>query len=171
MARRGDSVLVDTNAIIEAHRCRVLAALGGALWLETVERCVAELHTGAHKRPAAQRIVQASLDAVLAKVHEVSERERAEVLMRDAQMSWLDAGERDLWAHALTRSDAWVLCGPDAASLRVGIRLGFRDRLVSLEAVCANAGCRPAQKLRRNYTSAWHAQKVQEMAVQEGRWP
>ena len=45
----------------------------------------------------------------------------------------LDLGERSLWAHALTRSDAWVLCGPDKASLRFGVRLGFRERLVALE--------------------------------------
>ena len=45
----------------------------------------------------------------------------------------LDPGELDLWAHAITRNDAWILCGPDIASLRFGLRLGVRDRLVSLE--------------------------------------
>ena len=47
----------------------------------------------------------------------------------------LDPGERALWAHALTRNDDWILCGPDKASLRFGVRLGFRERLVALEAL------------------------------------
>ena len=51
--------------------------------------------------------------------------------------SLLDPGEQSLWAHALTRGDAWVLCGPDKASLRFGVRLGFRDRLVALEGLLA----------------------------------
>ena len=40
---------------------------------------------------------------------------------------------QSLWAHARKRDDAWILCGPDRASLRCGVRLGFRERLVSLE--------------------------------------
>jgi len=31
---------------------------------------------------------------------------------RDGLLTSLDSGEQALWAHALTRLDAWVLCGP-----------------------------------------------------------
>ena len=58
----------------------------------------------------------------------------------------LDLGERCLWAHALTRADAWVLCGPDKASLRFGVRLGFRERLVALEGLLEAIGYRPENR-------------------------
>ena len=66
------------------------------------------------------------------------------------QFAFLDAGEQMLWTHALTRSDAWVFCGPDKASLRLGIRLGFRERLVSLERLLLDAGFRSKIDLRRS---------------------
>ena len=86
-----------------------------------------------------ERIDEAALRASLRNVHQVSERDRAIAATRDTQIGWLDAGERELWAHAISREDAWLLCGPDAASLRVGIRLGFRERLTALEALCTEA--------------------------------
>ena len=43
---RGDSVLVDTNTIIEARRTLAWAALVGGWQVETVEDCVMETQTG-----------------------------------------------------------------------------------------------------------------------------
>ena len=57
---------------------------------------------------------------------------QAELAVRVTDIA-LDRGEKSLWAHALGRTGAWLLCGPDRASLRVGVRLRFRERLVSLE--------------------------------------
>ena len=76
--------------------------------------------------------------------------------MRDPLFSSLDIGERSLWAHALTRGDVWVLCGPDKTSLRLGVRLGLRDRLVALETLLSDLGFRPKVSLRRNFTAKWH---------------
>ena len=84
-------------------------------------------------------------------------------------MRFLDAGEQMLWAHALSRSDAWVLCGPDKASLRVGIRLGFRDRLVSLERLLADLGHRPKTALREAHTQRWLDRTLGELASLERR--
>ena len=78
----------------------------------------------------------------LSEVHSVSRLERASLALRKLDLA-LDAGEECLWAHALGRSDAWILCGPDKASLRCGVRLGFRQRLVSLERLLEAAGHRP----------------------------
>jgi hypothetical protein len=44
----------------------------------------------------------------------------------------LDESETSLWAHALTRTDDWVICGPDAASMRFGFDRRKRDHLISL---------------------------------------
>jgi hypothetical protein len=99
----------------------------------------------------------------------VSDRERAAALLREAQFAYLDAGEQMLWAHALTRSDAWLLCGPDKASLRLGIRLGCRERLVSLERLLLDAGFRSKIKLRENYTQHWLEKALSELSLLEGK--
>ena len=127
-----ESVLVDTNAIIEAYRTRSWRALSGGWPVETVEACVAETQTGFQLRLKDEAIDLAALRSSLAAVHSVSVRERAELALRKENIA-LDAGEEALWAHALGRNDAWMLCGPDRASLRCGVRLGHRERLVSLE--------------------------------------
>lgn len=171
MSLRSRIILVDTNVIIEAHRTNVWPALTEALQLETVGFCVLETQTGWQNRRPEQRIDEAALRASLRQVHNVSELDRAKAATRDPQLGWLDAGERDLWAHAMGREDTWLLCGPDAASLRVGVRLGFRERLAALDALCAEAGCRPAPALKAQYTRAWLEKKLVEMAIQEGRWP
>ena len=81
--------------------------------------------------------------------------------------SFLDLGEQSLWAHALTRRDDWVLCGPDKASLRFGVRLGLRERLVALEDLLQGVGHK-ASGLRPAYTSAWLAKTLGEIVIVEG---
>jgi hypothetical protein len=80
----------------------------------------------------------------------------------------LDVGERSLWAHALTRSDAWILCGPDKASMRFGVRLGLKDRLIALEALLGDAGHRPKEALKLAYTTKWLEKVLGELFISEG---
>ena len=89
--------------------------------------------------------------------------------MSDESIGGLDAGERELWAHALTRADAWVLCGPDKASLRIGIRLGLRDRLVSLEQLLDDVGFQPKIPLEVNHTQKWLRVALAQLAELEGK--
>jgi len=63
----------------------------------------------------------------------------------------LDGGEKALWAHVLARPNAWLLCGPDKASLRIGVRLNLRDRLVPLERLLDDAGFRLKTPLKGAY--------------------
>jgi hypothetical protein len=168
MARHRGSVLVDTNVILECWRMGAWKALSSGYAVETVEDCVIETQTGYQRRRAEQRIEGAALQASLAAVHKVSDAERAAAAVSDPLFSYLDAGEQSLWAHALARSDAWVLCGPDRASLRFGVRLGFRDRLVPLENLLHDVGYRPATALRINYTSDWLAKTLAELVIMEG---
>ena len=142
---RGASVLVDTNTIIEAHRTRAWAALAGGWPVETVEDCMTETQTGFQRRRPEQSIAADELRASLAAVHSVTDRERAELALRVQDIA-LDVGEESLWAHALGRNDRWVLCG---------VRLGFRERLVSLQELLNRAGHRPRGALKRHYTKKW----------------
>jgi hypothetical protein len=168
MARHRGPVLVDTNVILECWRVGAWRALTGGYGVETVEDCVIETQTGYQRRRAEQQIDQAALTASLATVHKVGDAERAAAVVRDGLFAYLDPGEASLWAHALTRTDAWVLCGPDKASLRFGVRVGLRDRLVALETLLHDVGHRPATALRNNYTSAWHTKAVAELVMMEG---
>ena len=167
----GRAVLVDTNVILEAHRTGSWKTLAARYPLETVEDCVTETQTCAQNRRPEQRIDEAALRGALRAVHPVSPIERARADVRDERLALLDAGERALWSHALGRTDAWVLCGPDAASLRLGVRLGLRDRLVALEALLADVGFKSGTPLRRNYTKAWHAERLARLAIEEGQGP
>jgi hypothetical protein len=168
MARHRGPVLVDTNVVLECWRVGAWKALTSGYAVETVEDCVIETQTGYQRRRTEQQIDRAALQASLAAVHRVSDSERAAAAVRDALFSYLDVGEQSLWAHALARSDAWVLCGPDKASLRFGVRLGFRDRLVALENLLHDVGYRPPTALRTNYTSGWLARTLGEFVITEG---
>ena len=166
--RPGAVVLVDTNVIIEGHRTATWPALAGAYDIETVEDCVTETQTGYQSRPREQWIDIAPLRESLAKVHDVTDLERAELAVRVGGIA-LDRGEESLWAHALGRSGAWFLSGPDRASLRAGVRLGFRERLVSVEELLEVAGRRTRSELKRAYTEKWLRGVVGQMVIAEAR--
>jgi hypothetical protein len=167
VAQRSNPVLVDTNVILEAHRTNSWKALTGGYGIETVEACVIETQTGFQRRRAEQRIDETELRAKLVAVHRVTDFERAEVFVRAPDIA-LDPGERDLWGHAMRRAGAWMLCGPDIASLRFGVRLGFRERLVSLERLLGDIGFRVKGSLRPNYTEKWLASTLNGLVIAEG---
>jgi hypothetical protein len=171
MPRHTGPVLVDTNVILECWRVGSWRALTGGYAVETVEDCVTETQTGFQRRRPEQRIDATELRQSLAGVHDVSQADLAAAVIRDETLSFLDVGERSLWAHALTRADTWLLCGPDKASLRFGVRLGFRARLTALERLLGDVGHRPREALRQNYTSRWLDTAVAELALSEGRRP
>jgi len=79
----------------------------------------------------------------------------------------LDEGEFALWAHLLERGDDWRLCGPDRASLKFGVKHGRRDRMISLEALLADAGmAKTRPPLRENHTKAWLDRVLAEYAME-----
>jgi hypothetical protein len=166
MARHMGSVLIDTNSIIECHRAKLWRALAGAYRLETVEKCIEETQTGFQRRRPEQQIDQKTLEAALKAVHKAEPAAFLAAAMRDDLFGSLHDGEQHLWAHALTRKDLWLLCGPDRASLRFGIRLNLRDRMVSLEKLLKDAGAKP-KGLRANYTTKWLDQVLAELAMEE----
>lgn len=167
MARFQGIVLVDTNTIIEAHRVSAWRALCGGYVLETVEDVVMETQTGFQRRNPEQQIDQAELLASLRAVHPVSAIQEAKLKLRLMEEAIdLDLGEFALWAHMSERDDAWMLCGPDKASLRFGVRSGCRDRLISLEQLLSDAGmARTRPPLAQNFTRAWLDRVLGEFAI------
>jgi hypothetical protein len=171
MSRHRGPVLVDTNVIIECWRVSSWKALTSGYAVETVEMCEIETQTGLQRRTREQQIDRKMLRDTLKAVHSVTDAQRAGALLKDEQLRFLDAGELMLWSHAITRPDAWVLCGPDKASLRVGIRLGFRERLVSLERLLSDVGHRPKIELRQAHTQKWLEQTLTQLALLEKKGP
>jgi hypothetical protein len=167
MARHSGPVLVDTNVILQCWRVGAWRALASGYRVETVEDCVTETQTGYQRRRSEQQVDAAELRQRLAAVHQPEARDFANLAVQAGDIV-LDPGERALWAHALTRNDAWILCGPDKASLRFGVRLGFRERLAALETLLNDVGFRPKVALRSNYTSTWHAQALNVIVLAEG---
>ena len=166
MARPQRPILIDTNAIIEAHRVKGWPALVRNYHVETVEDCVTETQTGFQNRSPEQQIDAQVLRAALAAVHCVGDKERA-ILALKIQGIYLDLGEESLWAHALGRDEPWVLCGPDTASIRAGVRLGFHDRLVALESLFNDIGHEPKVPLRDAYTRKWLQKTIGKLVCEE----
>ena len=167
MARHSGPVLVDTNVILECHRTGSWRALSSGYGVETVEDCVTETQTGFQRRRPEMQINEAALRASLKAIHAVVDAQRVVVAAQGVGIA-LDAGELDLWAHALARHDSWVLCGPDFASMRFGVRLGLKDRLIALETLLAAVGYSASGKLRDAYTSKWLERVLGELFIAEG---
>ncbi len=151
--KAGDIVLVDTTFIIEAHNSGSLTALTAAYRMQTVETCVRETQDGSAFRDSHLVIDETKLRSDLDAVHEVNDIERATVAAIGGPI--LDDGERDLWAHALGRTDAWILSGPDKASMKFGYKANMRSRLVTLEALLAEIGHTPKVAIRAHYRQQW----------------
>ncbi|MCY4142699.1 MAG: hypothetical protein OXG08_03290 [Gammaproteobacteria bacterium] len=166
MVRHKGSVLVDTNVILECQRTDSWRALANGYELETVEDCVSETQTGFQLRRDELLIDEHGLRFSLKAIHEVQASARAKLSIEVPDIH-LDQGEAALWAHARSRIDNWVFCGPDKASLRVGIRLGYRARLVSLEQLLTDVGHRPRYKLKPAYTSKWHRTSMNQLGLEE----
>jgi len=167
MPRHHGPVLVDTNVILECWRIGAWRALTGAYRVETVEDCVTETQTGFQRRRAEQQVDAVALRASLgAPAHAVTDADLATVAVQLSDIT-LDVGERSLWAHALCRNDAWVLCGPDKASMRFGVRLGLRERLAALESLLDDAGYRAKSALKPAYTRKWLDGTLGELVVIE----
>ena len=166
MARSEKPILVDTNAIIEAHRVKGWSALARSYLIETVEDCVTETQTGFQNRSPKQRIDAQALRSSLTAVHLVGDIERATLALK-TQDIYLDLGEESLWAHALGRDEPWVLCGPDKASMLAGVKLGLQDRLVALESLFDDIGHKPKVPLRDAYTRKWLRKTLAKLVCQE----
>lgn len=65
-----------------------------------------------------------------------------------------------LWAHALTRMDVWILCGPDAASLTYGFNMGFEVRLIHIEALLCEIEMRLPASARSYFSRRWHDDRI-----------
>ena len=151
--QRGQVVLVDTNIIIESVRTGCWNALTTHFKVETVEKCCEEARTGEAHRPGYIEVNESALRTRLT-AHAVSGVTLFELTQRYPDADRLDSGERHLWAHALSRTDTWFATCSDRAAVNAAVRLGWEDRLVSLEELVTAAGARSAlRSLKGQFSS------------------
>ena len=151
--QRGQVVLMDTNVIIEAFRAHCWNAVTTHFTVETVEKCYEEALTGDPQRPDYIAVDAAQLRNGLRERRPTDRKKRTQLVVRLAYKEGLDAGELDLLAHALGRSDAWIASCADRAAVYAALELGWEERFVSLEAMARAAGARPA--LKHHFTDRW----------------
>ncbi len=160
MPNTKDPVLLDNCAISACRAAGGWNAVAGRFQLETVREIEREAGTGFQHR----EIIDPRQLRQQVTIHEVSAEDRFDAESEYDGLSSIDAGEKDLWVHALSRSDGWILCGPDIASIHFGVRAGFRDRLVSLEKLFQLVGYRPKTKLPIHQTEKWLQETIAPVA-------
>lgn len=151
MITRDTPILLDTMAIVHAHETNCWKALAGHYRFETVEQCVIETQTGFQLRDPEIQIDERTLRSQLRAVHPVTEGAIAKVLLLGGDR--LHDGEQQLWAHALERTDYWILSGPDTASMKFGANNKHRDRLISMGELASRISVKA--KLKHHYSKTW----------------
>jgi hypothetical protein len=149
-------VLMDTTIIIEAFRTRCWNAVTSYFTVEAPEKCYEEALTGDLYRRGYVEVDPAQLRKGLRARRTATDAERAVLALRLPSADTLDAGERDLLAHALGRADAWLASCADRAALYAALDLGWEERFVSLEAMVRAAGAKTS--LKSQFTEAWLSQ-------------
>lgn len=145
-------LLVDSMIVIEAVRTRCWAAITGQRQVVSVEECANELRRG--DTGTRGYITVTEQDIARMTVAPLSPEVAAAFRLTYPAADGLDPGERDLLAHATTRSDDFQVCSCDKAALVATHALGWLDRMVSLEAVAMTVGARPNPALKVQFTEA-----------------
>lgn len=157
-------VIMDANSAIEAHRVGAWDALASRYRLVMVDECIRETQTGHQRRRPEETICYATLVASLAERHP-DDVLAIMTLQLSPGGSFLDAGEMSMWAHALTRTDDWLACGADTASMKFGYDRRKHHHLVSLGGLLADIGHRPVLPLRGNHQKAWLDDLMHQLAM------
>lgn len=160
--RRGDSILVDTNVIIEAHRVGCWLAMASQFKLITVEKVIEETQTGHQNRSPEQNIHEGELRAGF---HQISAVTRVQLATIDLDYldHGLDDGEHHLVALAASLDDGgWLLNSPDKGTIRFCSRAGWLDRLIALETMTDMLGLPHGRRLRGNHTASWLRHQVNQ---------
>jgi len=153
---KGDRVLMDSNAIIEAHRLRCWPNLLAFFSIETVDMCARECASGGQQLHRNYVPVDTQALRENTTEHAVDDAMRMELILREPSAADIDDGEKDLLAYAMTLpKNIFLICSPDKACMKVAARMGLLEQLVSLQSLAERVG-RGSLKFKLNYTEKWH---------------
>lgn len=155
MVKHGDVILLDTTAIIEAHKHRCWNAIANFFRLETVEKCIEECGTGDTKRRDKVPIDVPGLRKEVI-VHRVEKSALISAAPESPLFSTIDFGEQEVLAFAFTgyqTSDVWYISSQDRGCIRAGHELGLLERFISYEKMTRSVGL--DLSVKHNFTDAW----------------
>ncbi len=138
--------------VIEAVRTGCWNAISGQRRVVTVEECAEELLRGDPGVRGYVRVTERDLGRIT--VEPVAPEVNAAFRLAYGAADGLDPGERDLLAHATTRTDEFHLCSCDKAAVVAAHAQGWLDQVISLEAVATSVGARPRAALKVQFTEA-----------------
>lgn len=165
MPPAGATVFIDTNAIGAAQRHHCWNALRHHYRLCTVAICLEEA-TRPDRR--GRRLVELTVEELRAELDclPVSPAQEAALQLVLGGKPSLDPGEKALLAaaHALGVTAAWVLCGPDKATLLAMHRLKLAERMVALETLATGAGA-TLRNPEEQYGEKWLKTKRTQLAL------
>lgn len=137
-------IFADTNVIIESFRTGCWTAITAHFDIETVEMCVEETLTGNPNDSRHVAVQPAALTDALAKRHNVTHKNIAELVAGRPSCVTLDDGEKHLFAWLLANeklaSNTILVTTADKAALIACKDLGWLDCAVSLEYLARSAG-------------------------------
>ncbi len=144
MIKAGDTVLIDTNVILEAHRVACWQNLSRLYHFHTVSTVMEETQTGYQHRSRPQQIDYFQLTVSMGHIYEVTQVDLMSCTLDQPQIMGLDPGERDLLIYARKAGEnSWLLASPDKAAMRVAHAIGWLDRMISLENLLNTVHLRP----------------------------
>ena len=117
------ALLVDSMIVIEAARTSCWNAITGQRRVVTVEECAKELRRGDTGTPGYVRVTDQ--DVTRMTVEPLRAEAAAAFRLAYPAADGLDPGERDLLAHATTRSDDFQVCSCDKAAVAAAHALGW----------------------------------------------
>lgn len=159
MIKAGDTVLIDTNVILEAHRVSCWQNLSRRYRFHTVSTVMEETQTGYQRRARPLQIDYFQLKESMSEIYQVSAFDLMSCTLSQPEIMGLDPGERDLLIYASKAGeDCWLLASPDKAAMRVAHAIGWLDRMISLEELLNTVHLRPSLSLANNYSEKWHTQ-------------
>ncbi|WP_020182901.1 hypothetical protein [Methylotenera sp. 1P/1] len=155
-----DIVLVDTNVILEAHRVKCWKQIANYFHLHTVGKVIEETQTGYQNRREEQTIDYQLLKKSFAHIEEIPEQLLVEFELHNNGDCGLHAGEMSLiiYAHGY-KGNIWFLNSPDKATVNYACTQGWKDRLISLEAMTKHLNLKLSVGLHQNYTDTWLSQQ------------
>lgn len=162
MSKRHEEVLMDANAIIEAHRTNCWKAIAAGYRLGTVKECLEETQRGDKHSPRYVVVPRAEVER-RAKIYEVTNEMQAAAALAIPNLDVLDAGEKDLVTYAFSRSEVFLLCSPDSAVVRLAHNLGWDARLISLEELLQ--GINFSANLAAHFTKKWLGQFLTQLRL------
>ncbi len=136
--------------VIEAVRANCWHALAGRRQVVTVQECADELARGDSITLAGYVPVPPhEIDRM--RVEPVTDLQRAQLALEYEGVDGLDDGERDLLAHARSRTGEFQICSADKAAVRAAHAMDLLDRVVSLESAIDALGRRPSPPLKPQF--------------------